>query len=169
MILVTPEHIRAQLARQLGVEIYIGLLRSRSAPNHIPNMVRLLQESGPASTAVVGWYFIAAAAARGGKTSGKTIYLGEDHLVMRAARRRPHRTTPAAPNVSWLSAEFKYISKCELSNHSASLSSGPARSICCITGVTPVSTSQHLLTTQSTNKVGLCVVSLGAFLMVSLG
>ena len=26
---------------------------------------------------------------------------------------------PAEPNVSWLSAEFKYISKCELSNHSA--------------------------------------------------
>ena len=45
-------------------------------------------------------YRSTAAAARGGKTSGKTIYLGEDHLVMRAARRRPHRTTPAAPNVS---------------------------------------------------------------------
>ena len=27
--------------------------------------------------------------------------------------------SPAEPNVSWLSAEFKYISKCELSNHSA--------------------------------------------------
>ena len=27
--------------------------------------------------------------------------------------------SPAAPSLSWLSSEFKYISKCELSNHSA--------------------------------------------------
>ena len=30
-----------------------------------------------------------------------------------------HQRSPAEQNGSWLNAEFKYISKCELSNHSA--------------------------------------------------
>lgn len=35
--------------------------------------------------------------------------------------------SPAAPSLSWLSSEFKYISKCELSNHSAFSQRGPCQ------------------------------------------
>ena len=65
--------------------------------------------------------------------------------------------SPAAPSLSWLSSEFKYISKCELSNHSAFSQRGPCQHTPASRLLLTLSLTRYRLSTKTCQTVATSI------------